>query len=519
MEKYILVNDVGTTGVRAVVVDRKNNIVSKAYEEISQIYPEPGWCEQDPEEMWNKTVEVTKKALEKVGAENIAAMGIVTQRATNILWDKNTGEPVYNAITWQDARTAELCEKIENDTGIKLIHGLGRLVTGASKVIKPLKKNNTVKMLIQASHLSFTPAMSSAHVKWVLDNVEEAQAVLKRGNLLFGTVDTWLLWKYTNGKVYATDPSNVSATGMFDLFHMDWSKTLMKPFGIPEELKLPEIRETNGDFGSTDIFGTPIPIRSAVADQQSALFGEACFLPGDVKCTNGTGTFIDMNTGDIPMASIHQLTPMVAWKLNGKVTYMLEGLISNTGSAVQWLRDDLKIIKSADETEAMAESVENSLGVYIVPAFEGIGAPYWDARARGAVVGITRATKREHIVRAVLESIGYNCRDIVEAMQKDTGISIRSIKTDGGGSKNNFTLQFLSDMLNVEVERPEILETTSIGAAYFAGLAVGYWKSKEDILKHRKIHRRFVPKMKDETRKELYEGWKRAVARSCGWAR
>ena len=519
MEKYILVNDVGTTGVRAVVVDRENNIVSKAYEEISQIYPKPGWCEQDPEELWNKSVEVTKKALEKIGAENIAAMGMVTQRATNILWDKNTGEPVYNAITWQDARTAELCEEVGSKTSLKLIRGLGRVMTGMSKAIKPLKKNKTVKMLIQASHLSFLPAQSSAHVKWVLDNVEEAKEVLRKGDLLFGTVDTWLLWKHTNGKVHATDFSNVSATGMFDPFSMGWSKTLLKPFGIPEELKLPEIRETSDNFGDTEIFGARIPIRSVVADQQSALFGEACFSPGDVKCTNGTGTFIDMNTGSVPMASTHQLTPMVAWKLRGKVTYMLEGLVVNTGSAVQWLRDNLKTIKSADETKAIAESVKDSQGIYVVPAFEGLGAPYWDARARGTVVGITRAAKREHIVRGVLESIGYNCRDIVESIKKDTGLPILSIKADGGGSKNDFILQFLSDMLNAEVERPKILETTSIGAAYFAGLSVGYWKSEEDISKHRKVDKRFAPKMKEEVREKLYEEWKRAVGRSRDWVR
>ncbi|RZN66487.1 MAG: glycerol kinase [Candidatus Methanolliviera hydrocarbonicum] len=521
MDKYILVNDVGTTGVRAVVIDQENNIVSRAYEEITQIHPKPGWSEQDPVEIWDRTVNVTKKVLDDVDAKdakNIAALGIVTQRSTNVLWDRKTGKPVYNAITWQDGRTVDLCEEVANKGNIKFIHGLGKAVTGISKVIKPLKKNNTVKLLIQASHLAFSPAFCPPHIKWVLDNVKEARGILAKGDLLFGTVDTWVVWNYTKGKVHATDFSNISSTGMYDPFSMDWSQTLLKPFDIPKELILPEIRESSGDFGKTDLFGTTIPITAVIADQQSALFGEACFSSGDVKCTNGTGTFVDMNTGDVPMASTHQLTPLVAWKLRGETTYMLEGLIANTGSAVQWLRDDLNAIETADETGAVAEEAKDSQGIYFVPAFEGLGAPYWDARARGTIVGITRAAKKEQIVRAVLESIGYSCKDAVEAIKKDTDLPIRSIKADGGASENDFLLQFISDIVDVEVERPVNLETTAIGAAYLAGLAVGYWKSEEDILKHRKVDKRFKPKMGEEEREKLYNGWKRAIERSLDWA-
>jgi glycerol kinase len=521
MDRYILVNDIGTTGIRAIAMSREDKIASRAYEEITQIHPKPGWSEQDPMEIWDKTVKVTRKVVEEVGPGSIAALGIVTQRSTNILWDRKTGKPVYNAITWQDGRTADICEEAANKWNIKFIHGLGKIVTGLSRAIPPLKKSKTGKLLIQASHLTFSPAFCPPHIKWVLDNVKEAKDVLANGDLLFGTVDTWVVWNYTNGKVHATDFSNISSTGMYDPFSMDWSKTLLKPFDVPDELVLPEIRESSGDYGVTDIFGPRIPIAAVVADQQSALFGEACFSSGVVKCTNGTGTFVDMNTGGAPMASTHQLTPLVAWKLGGKTTYMLEGLISNTGSAVQWLRDDVGVIKKSSETQAVAEKAEDSKGVYFVPAFEGLGAPYWDARARGTIVGITRAAKKEQIVRAVLESIGYSCKDVIESMKKDTGLPIGSIKADGGASENDFILQFISDMVNVEVERPKDLETTAIGAAHLVGLAVGYWGSEEEILnlKDRRVDRTFKPKMEEEEREELYAGWKRAVERSLDWAR
>lgn len=517
---YILVNDVGTTGVRSIIIDKENNIVSEAYEEVPQLFPKPSWVEQDPEVIWEKCLEVTKKTLKDANltAKEIAAMGIATQRATNVLWDKRTEKPVYNAITWQDTRTAKLCEEISHKTSFKFIRGIGRMITGIAKVIKPLKKSKTGRMLITASHLSLTPEMSSAHVRWVLDNVEGAKEKAKNGDLLFGTLDTWLVWKYTEGRVHATDFSEVSCTGMFDPFSLKWSKMLLKPFNIPKKLKLPEIKETSDDFGKTKLFGEPVPITCVVADQQSALFGEACFKPGDVKCTNGTGTFIDMNTGKDPMASVHQLTPMIAWKLKGKVTYLLEGFVNTTGSAIQWLRDGLQIISSAEETEKLAMSVEDTSGVYLVPAFTGLSSPYWDPYARGTILGLTRGVKKEHLIRATLEAIAYRGKDIMLAMEEDTGIHVRLIKADGGASKNDFILQFLSDLLNVDVERPKILEATALGVAYFAGLHVGYWKSQEDLIKYRKVDKRYTPKMVESKRKELYAEWKRAVGRALDWS-
>ena len=519
-KKYILVNDVGTTGVRSVIIDKDTNIVSEAYEEVPHIYPEPGWVEQDPGEIWEKCLKVTKKAMSdaKLTSKEIAAIGIATQRATNVLWDKKTGTPVYNAISWQDTRTAKLCEEISQQTSLKLVRGIGRVITELSSAVKFLRKSRAIRMLITASHLSLTPEMSTPHVRWVLDNVKGANEKAKKGDILFGTLDTWLVWKYTEGKVHATDFSNISCTGMFDPFSLKWSNTLLKPFKLPKEIKLPEIKETSDDYGKTTLLGEPIPITSVVADQQSALFAEACFGKGDVKCTNGTGTFIDMNTGHEPMASVHKMTPMIAWKLNGKVTYQLEGIVNTTGSVVQWLRDDLRIISSAGETEKLAKSVEDTKGVYIVPAFAGLSSPHWDPYARGTILGLTRGAKKEHLVRATLESIAYRCRDIMLAMIEDTGIKVRMIKADGGASQNDFILQFMADMLHVDVERPKILEATALGAAYFAGLRVGYWKSQDELKKYRKVDKRFSPKMSAKKREELYEDWERAVERALDWA-
>jgi glycerol kinase len=347
--------------------------------------------------------------------------------------------------------------------------------------------------------------------------VEGAEDRARAGKLLFGSVDSWLLWKYTGGQVHATDFSNVSATGMYDPFGMRWSPLLLKPFGLPGGLKLPEIRETSGDFGATGAFGGSVPIRCVAADQQAALFGEACFEEGSVKCTNGTGTFIDINTGDAPMASIHRMTPLIAWKIGGKATYMMEGIISSAGSSVQWLKDNLKIIEELGDSEKMAMRVDDCGGVYVVPAFTGLTAPYWDPYARGTVIGLTRATTREQIVRATLESIAYQCRDVIVAMEKDVGMEVKRIKADGGASRNDFLLQFLADICGVEVERPRVLEATALGAAYLAGVAAGYWKFPDDIERIRRIDRVFTPRMDGETREKLYAGWKKAVERSCRW--
>ena len=516
-EKYILVNDVGTTGVRAVIFDRETNVVREVYREI---FPQPGWTEQDPSVLFESCVEVTKGVLEESGikAAEIAAMGIATQRATSMVWDRETGEAVYNAITWQDTRMSDACERINGSAMFRLLHVLGGAYQHIAPLSEGLRRNLVGKLLITAAHFTVTPAQSSAHARWVLDNVPGAAEKAKEGRLLLGTVDTWLVWNYTRGAVHATDFSNVSATGLYDPFGMRWSPLLLKPFGLPGGLVFPEIRETAGDFGVTEAFGDPIPIRCVVADQQAALFGEACFEKGSVKCTNGTGTFIDMNTGDAPMASVYKLTPLIAWKMGGETTYMMEGIISSAGSSVQWLRDNLKIIKDAAESQELAQACEDCGGVYVVPAFTGLTAPYWDPYARGTVIGLTRATTKEQVVRATLESIAYQCRDVIEAMQKDTGMEAKKIRADGGASANDFLLQFLADILDAEVERPRVLEATALGAAFLTGIAAGIWKYPDDILRIRGVDRVFKPAMEAETRERLYAGWKKAVQRASHWA-
>lgn len=519
-DKYILVNDVGTTGTRAVIYDKEAKVVAESYTELEQIFPKPGWTEQDPIDIYDKCVEVTQEALKsaKLEADDISALGIATQRATSMLWDRKTGEPVYNFITWQDTRMSEECERINRAVLFKLLHVTGGAFQQIAKLSKGLKRNALGKLLITAGHFTVTPAMSPAHVRWVLDNVDGAADKAKAGDLLFGTVDTWLVWKYTNGKVHATDFSNISATGMFDPFGMRWSPLLLKPFDLPGGVVLPEVRETSGDFGTTTTFGGEIPIKCVVADQQAALFGETCFEAGSVKCTNGTGTFIDMNLGEEPMASIHRLTPLIAWKLNGKTTYMMEGIISSAGSSIQFLRDNLQIIKKASESEECSFRCEDSGGVYVVPAFTGLTAPYWDPFARGTVIGLTRATSRDQIVRATLESIAYQCKDVVEAMELDTGIEVKKIKADGGASGNDFLMQFLADILDTVVERPEVLEATALGAAYFTGIATGQWEFPDDILRIHRVESEFEPKMTPEMRNTLYTGWKKAVSRAQRWA-
>ncbi len=519
-EKYILVNDVGTTGARAVIFDCEANVVSESYSEISQIFPNPGWTEQDPIELFSICKKMTENVLSSSGLspDKIAALAIATQRATSMLWDRETGEPVYNAITWQDTRMSEECERINRSAFFRTLHLIGGLYQQIAKLSSSLKKSAFGKMLITAGHFTVTPAMSSPNARWILDNIPGVKEKAAKRRILFGTVDTWLVWNYTKGKVHATDFSNISATGMYDPFRMRWSNQLLRPFKLPGDLILPEIRETNGDFGFTEHFGSPIPIRCVVADQQAALFGEACFEKGSVKCTNGTGTFVDMNTGDEPVASIHKLTPLIAWKINDKTTYMIEGIISSAGSSVQFLRDNLQIINDASESEALAFKTPDTGGVYVVPAFTGLSAPYWDPFARGTVIGLTRATTKEQIVRATLESIAYQCKDVVSAMEKDTGITVKGIKADGGASKNNFLLQFLADILSTEVQRPVMLEATALGAAYLAGIACGLWKFPDDIIRIHKVDRVFTPSMPPEKTENLYAGWKKAVERACRWA-
>ncbi len=517
-KKYIMAIDEGTTGIRAIIFDHDGSVVSHAYDEIKQIFPKTGWCEQDAVEVWKKCKDVMRKATSgNIRADEIEAIGITTQRSTNLLWERKTGKPIYNAITWHDTRTSDLCREMDRKGKIRMIKALGRFVRGISKVWKGARMTSAGALLVAASNLSFTPASALAHTAWMLDNIEGAREKAMNGEILFGTMDTWLIWNLTNGRVHATDFSNASSTGIFDSFSLKWSKLFLDTFGIPESI-LPEVRDTSGDFGIADkkILGAEVPIRSAVADQQASLFAEGCFNPGEVKCTNGTGSFIDMNVGSKPPASLHKLMPHIAWSIDGRVTYMLEGMMNTTGSAVQWLKE-VGIIRDVKETDAMASSVESTEGVYFVPAFTGLSSPYWDPHACGIAVGLSRKTGREHIVRAVLEGIVYRCRDILLAMEIDTGLKISSIKADGGASANNFLLQFMADVLNTRVERPEILDGTALGAAYLAGLASGYWKSKEEIIEKRKVDRVFEPGMDEEKRQMLYNGWKRAIERSFEW--
>ena len=505
--KYIMAIDCGTTGIRAIIFDKECNIVSHAYERLTNFFPSPGCCEQNGEEIWNKCKAVMKKASKGIKVE---AIGITTQRSTSMIWDMN-GKPLYNAITWQDTRAVKLCKEMDKKLKIKAVRCIGK-----ASLFLPFKRNPIVAKLITASNISFTPASSLAHLKWLLDNVEGARKKAEEGKLLFGTIDAWLIWKLTEGRVHATDFSNASATALYDSFSLKWNKMFLNLFDIPEEI-LPEVKETADDFGVTHVLGSEMEIKSCIADQQAALFAEGCFKEGEIKCTHGTGSFIDMNIGGKPAASRSKLLPFIAWKINGKTTYMLEGMANTTGAAIQWLKENLGIIEKLEESEEMAISVESSEGVYFVPAFSGLTTPYWDPHACGIVVGLSRKTRKEHIVRAVLEGIVYRCKDIIAAMEKDAGVKIKVVKADGGAARNNFLLQFMADMLNVKVERQRITEVSALGAAFIAGLAAGYWQSQDEILEKRKIDRIFEPKIDEKKRQQLYEKWKKAVKRAFAW--
>lgn len=519
--KYVLVIDAGTTGVRTIIFDRENSIISQAYAETPTIYPELGWAEQDPTVILDRCISTVKEALSKakLGSEDIAAMGIANQRSTSLLWEKETGRPVCNAITWQDNRAFELCKEKEKTFKMQSLRLIGSIVRALSRFVEPLRTSKFGKLMITISTLSLNPGTALSNIGWMLENIEGVRERAERGELLAGTIDTWLVWNLTGGTVHATDFSNASSTNMFDTYKLQWSDLFLDLFDIPRNL-LPEVRETSGDYGETDptYFGGPIPITSVVADQQSALFAETCFEAGDVKCTHGTGTFIDMNVGTEPVASSHKLLPLIGWSLDGEVTYMLEGYLNTTGSAVQWLCEGLQVVSDPSETEALASSVEDTGGIFVVPALQGLSSPYWDPSARGLIIGLTRGTRKEHVVRAMLEAIGFRCKDIVTAMEVDSGIKISSMKADGNASRNDFLLQFMTELLNVEIERPAILEATSLGAAYFAGLKVGYWKSKEDIKHHRRIDRLFEARPGDPDIESRYLKWKEAIDRSFNWA-
>lgn len=494
MTKYVMSFDQGTTSSRCIIFDKTGKIVSQSQKEYTQIYPKPGWVEHNPEEIWSSQYHVSKEALSKanISPGDIAGIGITNQRETTIIWNKITGKPVYNAIVWQCRRTSHICDKLKEE--------------GKDKIFR------------EKTGLMLDAYFSGTKIKWILDNVEGVRNDAEKGNLLFGTVDTYLIWKLTGGKVHVTDYTNASRTLLFNIYDLKWDKELLDILDIPESI-LPEVLPSSYVYGYTDesLFGCKIPISGIAGDQQAALFGQTCFENGMAKNTYGTGCFLLLNTGEKPTRSNNGLLTTIAWGIDNKVNYALEGSVFIAGAAISWLRDELKIINSAKETEEMALSVKDSGGVYLVPAFVGLGAPYWDQYARGTIVGITRGTGRAHIVRATLESLAYQVYDVLRAMEEDSGIKLKSLKVDGGACANNFLMQFQSDILNTEVERPEVIETTALGAAYLAGLSVGFWKDKEEIKKFRKVQRCFKPDMNNEERINLKAGWMEAVKRSMNW--
>ncbi|AVQ17753.1 glycerol kinase GlpK [Fusobacterium mortiferum] len=495
-KKYIIALDQGTTSSRAIVFDSEQQIVGVAQKEFTQIYPKEGWVEHDAMEIWSSQSGVLAEVIARTGISqhDIIGIGITNQRETTIVWDKNTGKPVYNAIVWQCRRTAKICDEL------KKIKGLEEYV-----------KENT-GLLIDAY-------FSGTKIKWILDNVEGAKEKAEKGELLFGTVDTWLIWKLTNGKVHATDYTNASRTMIYNIKKLEWDEKLLKVLGIPKSL-LPKVKDSSGTFGYANLGGKGghrVPIAGVAGDQQAALFGQACFKEGDSKNTYGTGCFLLMNTGEKMVRSKNGLVTTIAIGLNGKVEYALEGSIFIGGASVQWLRDELKLVGEARDTEYFARKVKDNGGVYVVPAFVGLGAPYWDMYARGAILGLTRGANKNHIIRATLESIAYQTRDVLEAMQEDSGIKLASLKVDGGAAANNFLMEFQADILGTNVRRPETLETTALGAAYLAGLAVGFWETKDEISSQWKLEKEFTPNMAEDERVKKYSGWKKAVKRAMEW--
>ncbi|MCS6933529.1 MAG: glycerol kinase GlpK [Chitinophagales bacterium] len=493
-KKYILALDQGTTSSRSIVFDAEGNIVALAQKEFTQIFPQPGWVEHDPEEIWNSQLYTAREALRLAGINHaqIAAIGITNQRETTVVWDKKTGVPVCNAIVWQDRRTADICNTLK-------------------------KKKDFEKYIRDNTGLVLDAYFSGTKIKWILDNVKGARKRAEEGELIFGTIDTWLVWKLTDGSVHVTDYSNASRTMLFNIKSLKWDQKLLNAMGIPA-LMLPYVTDSSRIYGFTHrgIFDVELPIAGIAGDQQAALFGQTCFSPGMAKNTYGTGCFLLMNTGNKMVKSKNGLITTIAWGLGGKVEYALEGSVFIAGAAIQWLRDGLKIIDTAAESEYHANAVPSSEGVMVVPAFSGLGAPYWNMDARGAIFGLTRGTNKSHLVRATLESLAYQTKDVLSAMEQDSGIKLKSLRVDGGASANNFLMQFQSDILGVEVERPKVTETTALGAAYLAGLAVGYYK-KPNIPKQWKVDAHFKPKMKPQDRTKLHQQWKKAVQLTMAW--
>jgi glycerol kinase len=488
-EKYILALDQGTTSSRAILFDKNGGIVHTSQKEFKQYFPKSGWVEHNANEIWSSILAVIASVLSEknIEAEQIEGIGITNQRETTVVWDKNTGIPVYNAIVWQSRQTAEICDQL--------------IAAGHNDTFR-----DKTGLLIDAY-------FSGTKVKWILDNVEGAREKAVRGDLLFGTIDTWLVWKLSGGKVHVTDYTNASRTLMYNIYDLKWDEELLKLLDVPASM-LPEVKSSSEIYGHTDnihFFGHKAPIAGIAGDQHAALFGQTCFESGMVKNTYGTGCFMLMNTGEKAVKSERGLLTTIAWGIDGKVEYALEGSIFVAGSAIQWLRDGLRMFRDSADTEKYAVRVESTEGVYVVPAFVGLGAPYWDSDVRGAVFGLTRGTSKEHFIRATLESLAYQTKDVLDAMEADSGITLKTLRVDGGAVRNDFLMQFQSDLLNVPVERPVINETTALGAAYLAGLAVGFWQDRSEIKNHWQLEQSFEPKMEPSRRDELYAGWQKAV--------
>ena len=494
MAKYVMALDAGTTSNRCILFNQKGEICSVAQRTFTQYFPKPGWVEHDADEIWASQLGVAVEALNKIDAkaEDIAAIGITNQRETAIVWDKNTGKPVYNAIVWQCRRTSAYCDS--------------------------LKEKGLTDVFREKTGLVIDAYFSGTKIKWILDNVPGAREKAEKGDLLFGTVDTWLIWKLTKGAVHVTDYSNASRTMLYNIKELKWDEDILKELGIPACM-LPEVKPSSCVYGTTDYFGAPVKIAGAAGDQQSALFGQTCFQSGEAKNTYGTGCFLLMNTGETPVFSKNGLVTTIAWGIDGKVNYALEGSIFVAGAAIQWLRDEMKLIDSAMDSEYMAGKVKDTNGCYVVPAFTGLGAPHWDQYARGTIVGITRGVNKSHIIRATLESLAYQTNDVLNAMRADSGIDLKALKVDGGASANNLLMQIQSDIIGAPVLRPKCVETTAMGAAYLAGLAVGYWQNKEDVIHNWSVDRTFEPQITAEDRARRVKGWNKALTYAHGWAK
>lgn len=494
MKKYVMAFDSGTTSNRCILFDQAGQVCSIAQKEIRQIYPQPGWVEQDANEIWSSQLGVAVEAMSKVNAraEDIVGLGISNQRETTIIWDRHTGEPIYNAIVWQSRQTAGICDQLKN--------------RGLTEIIK-----SKTGLMVDAY-------FSATKIRWILDRVEGAQAKAEKGDLLFGTVESWLVWKLTRGRVHVTDYSNASRTMLFNIREKEWDREILDQLNIPACI-LPEVSNSSEVYGEVDpsFLGGPIPIAGLAGDQQAALFGQACFLAGEAKNTYGTGCFLLLNTGEKPIFSKNGLVTTIAWGLDGKLTYALEGSIFVAGAAIQWLRDELRLIDSAQDSAYLASQVPDTNGCYLVPAFTGLGAPYWDQYARGVLVGLTRGVNKKHIVRATLESLAYQTYDVLKAMQDDSGLDLYSLKVDGGAAANNFLMQFQADLVQAPVLRPACLETTALGVAYLAGLAVGFWSDWQELQSKWQISRIFEPTKSAEQTEPLLAGWHKAVDRSFAW--